>query len=466
MIAVKDARIAQLEGQVAELSERVTQLSEWQKQNSSNSNKPPSSDSPGAKPAGKSKRKKKSERKRGGQRGHNGYHRKLVPEKDVTSIVDFYPAECESCWNPLSAAADPQATRYQVTEVPPVVPQTTEYRCHAVPCGCGYTTRGRLGPEVPRSPLGPRLMSVIALLTGVYHLSRRKTVTVLSDLLGVRVSLGAVSAVEARVSEAVKPAVEEAWKQVGDAKVKHTDGTGWLKAGVALSVWTIATALVTVFRVVVDSSKATLKPLFGDLRGILVSDRAAALNFWAIERRQVCWAHLLRRFVAFSEREGRAGEFGQKLLDYTGLIFEYWHSYRDGTVSRDTFLAWMKPVRAQLEEVLEQAVAAGLPRLSGSCKNMLSHRLALWTFVGQEGVEPTNNHAERELRAFVLWRKRSFGSQSERGNRYAERLMTVAHTARKQKRNVLTFLTACCETAAQGKKAPSLLVSPPTSAAV
>jgi transposase len=228
----------------------------------------------------------------------------------------------------------------------------------------------------------------------------------------------------------------------------------------ALSVWTIATVMVTVFKIVVDSSKAQLEPLFGKLAGILVSDRATALNFWAMERRQVCWAHILRKFISFSERDGPAAALGRELLDYTGLLFEYWHAYKDGTLPKETFVAWMRPVRDGLEQALERAVAADINRLSGSCKNLLLHRLALWTFVDHDGVEPTNNHAERELRAFVLWRKRSFGSQSERGNLFAERLMTVVHTARKQNRHVLDFLTACCEAARNGSQAPSLFAPP------
>jgi len=147
---------------------------------------------------------------------------------------------------------------------------------------------------------------------------------------------------------------------------------------------------------------------------------------------------------------------GRELLDYTGLVFEYWHAYRDGAISQATFHAWMLPVRAGVEAALERAARADIKRLSGSCSNLLEHRAALWTFVDQHGVEPTNNHAERELRAFVLWRKRSFGSQSERGHRFAERLMTISHTARKQGRDVLPFLTACCEAALAGAAAPSL----------
>jgi len=184
-----------------------------------------------------------------------------------------------------------------------------------------------------------------------------------------------------------------------------------------------------------------------------------------MERRQVCWAHLLRKFVSFSERDGPAGTIGRELLDYTGLVFEYWHAYKDGTISKATFRAWMKPVRAGIEAALERAVAADIKRLSGSCRNVLEHKLALWTFVDHDGVEPTNNHAERELRAFVLWRKRSFGSQSERGNLFAERLMTVAHTARKQNRDVLAFLTECCQAYCDGTRAPSLFAEPAMQAA-
>jgi transposase len=214
--------------------------------------------------------------------------------------------------------------------------------------------------------------------------------------------------------------------------------------------------MATVFRIVVDSSKQTLKPLFGALRGILVSDRAKALNFWAMERRQICWAHLLRKFVSFAERAGPAAAIGRDLLGYAGIVFEYWDDLKAGRLSRPLFLAWMTPVRQQVEALLKRAATSRIAQLSGACADMLEHRAALWTFVDRDDVEPTNNHAERELRAFVLWRKRSFGTQSQRGNQFAERLMTVAHTARKQDKNVLGFLTDSCTAARQGRPAPSL----------
>jgi transposase len=218
-------------------------------------------------------------------------------------------------------------------------------------------------------------------------------VDLLWDLCSVRVSLGALSAVEARVSDAIEPAVDEAWNQVGQGEVKHTDGTSWLQAGAVRVLWTIATKAATVFKILADGSKAT------------------------------------------------------------------WHDYRAGKLARATFVAWMRALGTQVEAVLARGVAADIDGLSGSCADVLEHRQALWTFVDHDGVDPTNNHAEREIRAFVPWRKRSFGAQSERGNVFAERVMTVAHTARKQNKNVLAFLTACCLARAGGSPPPSLFAA-------
>lgn len=455
-----EQQIGQLLEQLTMLTQRVAELTERLGQNSRNSHLPPSSDPPGAAGKGGGQRPK-SGRPRGGQRGHRGSRRELVTADKVDEFIDLYPAECENCWAALPEKPDPGAKRYQWIEVPPLQPHIKESRRHEVSCACcGHKTRAAYDEqEIPASPFGPRLMAIVALLTGVYHVSRRRTAKLLSDLVGVPISLGAVSAVEARVSDAVEPAVAEAWQRVEGSPVKHTDGTTWLKAGAVLALWTIASAAATVFKIVANGSRATLVPLYGALRGILVSDRAAALSFWAMDRRQICWAHLLRKFVAFSERAGPSAEFGRQLLDYTGLLFDYWHDYKAGKLDRATFHAWMGPVRAQVEAVLERAVASDLAHLAGSCANILEHRVALWTFVDVAGVEPTNNHAERELRAFVLWRKRSFGTQSDRGNLFAERLMTVAHTARKQGTDVLAFLAACCQAQLDGTRAPSLFAA-------
>ncbi|MEE9391266.1 MAG: transposase, partial [Planctomycetota bacterium] len=130
---------------------------------------------------------------------------------------------------------------------------------------------------------------------------------------------------------------------------------------------------------------------------------------------------------------------------------------KDDKLNHARFVEYMAILGPQVESLLQSVVAKNIPRMSGSCANLLEHRAALWTFVDHDGVEPTNNHAERELRGFVLWRRRSFGTQSERGNRFAERMMTVAHTARKQGKNVFAFIRACCEAKSAGNTPPALL---------
>jgi len=458
-LTLQKAEISELTARVAALTDTVRTLLEAQKRNSNNSNLPPSSDPPGSAGDVAKRKPKGKRRKRGGQRGHRGSHRRLLPPEKVDEFVDIFPHHCENCWQPLPEISDLYARRYQHTELQPLQPHVTEYRRHAVVCpSCGSKTRAAYDALViPKFAFGPRFMSVVALLTGVYHLSRRQSAQPIWELLGVRISVGSISAIERRVSDAVQPFIEELWSSAMHAPVKHTDGTSWLQAGVMLSLWTVATAAVTVFKILPNSQRVTLQTeVLTRLQGILVSDRATALTFWAMDKRQICWAHLLRKFVSFSERDGPAGLLGKELLDATRILFVYWADFKNGVLSRTQFMMRMAPLRSLIEATLNRGVNANIKGLSGSCANILEHRLALWTYVDHEGVEATNNHAERELRAFVLWRRRSFGTRSDRGNRFAERLMTIAHTARKQAKSVLGFLVACC-TRSDADAPPSLL---------
>jgi transposase len=455
-LAARDERIDKLERLVAELSRRLNE-------NSGNSHRPPSSDGPGARGKRKAEDEKKdrsqteARRKQGGQSGHRGHHRGLLPPEQVDRVVDHFPAVCDDCGADLPKQEDSDPLRIQTTEVPPIRPEVIEDRYHAVTCGCGCTTRVK---PASTSPFGPRLMALIVLFTGVYHLSRRRAAAILGDVLGVTISVGAVSTVEGRASEALKSAADEAWHVVDQAEVKYADATTWLHKGVTRQLWVLASSLATVFRVVVDGSAVAIKPFFGACKGILVSDRGTVfVSLWRMKLRQICWAHLLRKFVSFCERDGPAKQVGKEMLGLTGLLFDYWHAYKDGKLSKKELLAWMAPVCAQVEACLERAAAAGIEHVSGSCADILAHREALWTFLAHAGVEPTNNHSEQEIRDFVLWRKRSFGAQSERGHRYAERVMTVAHTARKQNKNVFTFLTACCGTHLTNAACPSLFAT-------
>ena len=458
-LAERDAQLAALTEQVAKLTAQIGALTELLNRNSKNSHLPPSSDGPGSSGGAVGGRRPKSERKRGGQKGHRGSYRELLAAERVDTFVDLFPEVCLGCACCLPQVVDIAACRYQQLELREHRPHLTEWRRHEVDCErCGTSTRAAYdSAQIPNSAFGPCLTAVVVMLTGVYHLSRRKTQKLLAELFGIAVSLGAISAMEQRASEALAAAHDEALREVQYAGVKHTDATSWTRGGKLMSLWTLASAAATVYQIFVDGCRDTIRPMFGPRIGILISDRATVFDFWVMALRQVCHAHLLRKFVAFSERAGPAGALGRELLQLSALMFEYWHGLKDGLLTRRELQFWMRPLQRDIERLLERGAAADIERLSGSCADILAHREALWTFVTHEGVEPTNNHGELQLRDFVLWRKRSFGSQSERGERFAERVMTAVRTARKQGKDVLDFIVRSITACIDGTPAPRLL---------
>jgi transposase len=464
-IAEQDRRIAELEAEnrelralVAKLEKRIADLEARLGQNSSNSNRPPSSDTPEQR---RDRDKKKSTgRKKGGQPGHKPHSRQMLPPEKVTRVEDHFPSECKMCGTALPRVEDPDPLRKQVIDVPEIKPDVTEHRCHASDCPeCGHRNRARLPEGTPQSIFGPRLLALTALLTGTFQLGRRQAVALLSELLSVSVSLGALSEAEQRASEAIAPAVDEARQFVMAQPVRHFDATSWSRQGLSRTLWTITTTTVAVFAITADATRDTVRGLLGKVRGILVSDRATAFDFWTMKLRQVCWSHLIRKFEGFVERGGSGSKIAGDLHGTSQLMFHYWHRVRDGTMSRQQFRRWMENVRERIEWLLQRGAALGCRGLSGCCKNILEHREALWTFVDREGVDPTNNLAERDLRPGVLWRKRSYGSQSDRGELYAERMLTVTHTLRKQGRPILPFLHQACANRLYANPPPSLLPS-------
>lgn len=442
-------RLAKLEGRIAELDAQLGK-------DSSNSNKPPSSDSPGQRKGRQGRGR--GGRKPGGQPGHQACQRTLLPPEQVTRRERRDPRRCRGCGESLTEAEVLEPLRHQVVEIPQIEPDVTEYVLGRRRCtSCKKVTAAQLPPGTPTGMCGPRLMALIALLSGGYHLSRRNTVALLNDVLGVRLSLGTVSNVEGKVSDILAPAHAEALARVRAAKVKNLDATSWAQAGEPRSLWTFASRLATAFVITVGAGTAVVRELVGTVLGTLVTDRASQFGFWAMNRRQICWAHLIRKFVAFTQSaRPEVQTLGESLLLLSQAHLGCWHRVRDGTQTRRDHQALI----ARLEPIflghLERGVRFRLRGVSGVCANLLAHKDALFTYAFVEGVPPTNNHAERELRGFVMWRKQTAGTRSDRGDRYAERVMTVVHTLRKQGRHVLTYLEDACANSLRGAPIPAL----------
>jgi transposase len=448
------AYIGTLEARVATLEDMVRTLQEQLNQSSRNSSRPPSSDPP------QSQRptRPRGQHRRGGQPGHPGQTRTLVPVEDVDAVVVLKPEQCRGCHAPLSGD-DPTPFRHQVLEIPPIKPVITEYQWHQLVCPeCGETTRAPWPAGVPSGTYGPRVHATVALCTGAYRLSKRTTQHVMDDLFGVPMSVGTISQSEQATTEVVAGPVEEARTYVHEQKVAHLDETSWRQGGKRAWLWVAVTNWVTVFVVRLSRGGQVARALLGEhFSGILVTDRYSAYNWYPVRWRQLCWAHLLRDFEAMRSRGGASEEIGAALLAQAHQMFTWWHRVREGTLQRSTFRSYMSPLRREVERLLDAGSRCGMPTTAGTCRDILKRREALWTFVQVEGVEPTNNTAERSIRPGVQRRKISFGTQSEAGSRFVESMMTVVATLKQQQRNVLEYLTAAHEAALRGEAAPSLL---------
>jgi transposase len=461
-VAARDARISELTARVEALTRRIAELEARLGQNSTNSSKPPSSDPPGTKR--KLSRRNKRRRRPGGQPGHKHHKRELLPEEQVDRVVDLpLPKQCERCRHELKGERQ-QALRHQVMEVPPLKPIVTEYRCHGLTCAhCGTLNRAALPPEVDGHVFGPRLTSLMSLLVGKYRLSKRKTRDALSDLLGVRLSLGAVSNREREMSQALAAPMAEAERFIRDQDRVNMDETSFVEGkvdgrGRRMWLWLVASALVAVFRIATSRGSEVAKGLLGeDFAGILGSDRYAAYKWYEKVLRQLCWSHLTRDFQGFIDRGGVGGRIGQKLMEQRNRMFKWWHQVRDGTLTRADFERRMRPVESEVGRLLRNAAEHAEEKTAGMAKEILELEEAMWTFVDVEGVEPTNNYAEQLLRHAVLYRKTSFGTQSPEGSRFVERILTAVTTLDLQGRNILEFLTQCIQAHRRGLPAPSLL---------
>jgi transposase len=464
------AYLEALEALVVAHEERIAALEARLRQDSSTSSRPPSSDPPGTQAQRRAPpppaTTEGERRRRGGQPGHPGHHRVLLGEERVDRVVVVTPEACGRCGMSLPAEAqgdDPADERVQVVELPPVRAEVTEYRLAARHCGsCGTLTRAARPAVASGGAFGPRLQAVATLLVGRYRLSRREAVACLAELSEVELSVGALAHLEQATSMALAPVVDDVAAAVQQAAVANLDETGWWQGKARHWLWTVVTDTLTLFRLDPHRSAAVAQALLGpDWTGVVGSDRYSAYRYLPLDRRQICWAHLIRDFRKLAAYNQHQRPLGTRLLDITTRIFAAWYRFRAATIDRPTLLVELAPLQAELRQALDDGLDPPHAVVAGAlCGNLLDAWPALWTFAHIDGVEPTNNAAERALRPAVLWRKGSFGTQSDDGSRFVERIMTVAATCKQQGRSLLDFLVDATTAARLGLPPPSLLPAP------
>jgi transposase len=457
--ALLQQEVSRLSGQIEQLETKVRGLEARLKLDSTNSSKPPSSDAPWKPRPSKAP----SGRKPGGQPQHRGHFRRSLPTESVTEVIEHRPAQCRACGQALPQSGDPAEgvqTRHQVAELPQQPLEIQEHRSYAATCPCcGVVTRGEIPAEVRAHILGPRLAAHLCWLVALGHVSRRQVVEYLRVGLGLRVSLGSLSAYEQELSQALAAQYEAIQAKVRQAPCLNIDETSWQQFRESPWLWVLGAADAVLYGIRGGRSSKQLRELLGDLgrERIIGADRYGVYNWVPSVWRQFCWAHLLRDFARLELLGQGAEVVGRAGLQTAKEVFRLWHSFKQNALTREEFRVAVQPLRDEFQAVLQKEQQDSP---SSQARNFAGRLLrkypALWTFVEREGVEPTNNEAERLLRPLVQWRKNSYGCHSKAGCEFVERIMSVVQTLRRQGRDVLGYLTQALLAHRQGLAPPAL----------
>jgi len=407
------------------LEKRIEELENKVNQNSQNSNKPPSSDDPFKRPQKKVLKKK---RKKGAQKGHKGYRQQLLKP---TLAVKLPPKQC-SCGNhDFNTRGLKTYYTHQVIELPKIQMKVTHYILQHGKCGrCGKTVKANL-PVGCQSGFGPRFSALIAELSGTEAMSRQAVQRFCNSVLEVPISVGGIQKVLDRASEAIKPIYEGIGRIARTFGVNGIDETSWFENGKLKWLWTMVNKNVCFFLVHPNRSQKAFEALIENWNGILISDDYGVYKNW-INHRQPCLAHLIRRAKALSQRKDESVQrFGQQLAIALKLLCRFAHAPPSQKQWTDFYS------RLLLLLLLFEGADDDAGKLA---RRILRELDSLWVFLDKSGVEPTNNAAERALRFGVLWRKRSYGTQSEKGNRWVERILSLRQTCRQRSQSTFPIL--------------------------
>lgn len=441
----------------------VRDLKEKLGTNSKNSSKRPSSDidnTNSSKTSLPKKKKGKKKRKQGAQPGHEKHTRELVPENEVDVINICPPKKHCDCSGLIIPTG--QYSRKQQFELPPIKPIVTEYQLQkGTCCRCSMKHIGHLPDKISNFILGPRAIAMVGTLTGCYRMSKRNVVAILQDIYNFKISTGTVCKAERIVSAALEGPVKAAKHFIKNKQTEvHADETGHKEKGKRMWAWVAVACLISIFIIRPSRGRNSAEELLGsDFSGILITDRWSAYSWVETALRQICWAHLLRDFQKISERHGKSGVIGKSLVKLTNQMFSFWHKVKSGEKTRTQFQNYMKNKIPEYESLFKRGLRCKNKKTKGTCKHILKIKDALWTFVYKEGVEPTNNLAERTIRTHVIWNKTSFGTQSKSGTLYMERVLTAVGSCKLQGKNVLDYISQAVLSYYNGEQYPSLIPS-------
>ena len=389
----------------------------------------------------------------------------MVPAEQVDQTRTVLPAHCSHCQGDLPQSPDRVQTtgavhRHQVVELPVIKAQVTEYRFPAVICPqCGKTTREAVPPEIERQT-GPQLTALAAHLTVVCRMPRRVLKDLTEQALGIPMSVGNAQACWEEVSEAVAEPCQELEQQLSREAVLNVDETGWRTNGEKRFLWAFVAARFVVYTIAATRGSELLIQMLGAVfAGILCSDRFSGYVKYHPGRAQYCWAHLKRNLLGVLEftKQTATERFCRDALALHARLFRLWHKFKSGQINREQLMRRSISLQKKFFALAEANLDDADRQVQNLAQALFVHADRLFTFLEYEGVEPTNNSAERALRTGVQWRKISFGNRSAAGETATARLLPVTQTCRLRRRNSLLYLSEAVANHRRGQPVASLL---------
>ena len=410
-----------------DLKGRIDKIEAKLNSDSTNSNQPPSSDSPYKKHHRDSGKKGKP----GAKKGHKGYRQQMI---DPDETVDVPPKPCScGCGNYKNLKT---FYTHQYIEFPEVKPEVTHFNLQQGDCiNCGKVNKAQL-PNEYTVGFGPRMTAVVAELAGSHGDSRTIIQNFCFSVLGVSISLGAIQNMIDRASKAIEPHYNAIGDKARKAETNHVDETSWFEKAKLIWLWVLANATVAFFMIHEHRSKEAFKTLIKDWAGILVSDGYGMYRKWE-NGRQACLAHLIRKAKALSESKNPdIAKFGNKAWKELQKLCHMAHAPPTMGEWRMFYARFITLITRNIANTDETGKFA---------RSLMREIDSLWLFLEKAGVSPTNNHAERILRFAVCWRKRSLGTASEKGNRWVERILSLRQTCRLQGKRTFPILVAAID---------------------
>ena len=450
--------IAELTRENEALRDKVASL----EKDSTNSSKPPSSD--GLKKKRGSPKRGSCGRRPGAQKGHVGKTRAPVPPQQVSRTVPYRPTDCERCRRHFDGTEHREVVeRRQTWGMPKIEPVVTEHDFYAVECPCGHRTRLPV-PDGLMCGIDEDLQALIAYLTGEARLSRRTLQKILAEVFGTPISVGALQNRLEDTSDALEPTCRELEDALAREPVINIDETSYPHNTTLAWLWAFVAETFVYFTIAASRGSKVLRAVLGKaFDGIIICDRFSAYVKYHKDRAcgliQFCWAHIIRQAKGLPAvcACGSGELFSRLARARIGTVFRLWHAFKRGHLSRQQLIEKTQAPIGRLRTLLEENLHSSSKEVRTFCKGQLGKWNSLWTFIYHEGVEPTNNLAERLIRPAVQTRKISYCTRSHNGQLLRARLLTVLETCRMQGRNPLEFLVAAIRAKRQGHRFPSLL---------